>query len=115
MHASRMLPRSIWRLAISLVAVAQLSLGFAPIVDGQQGPDARAHIDQAGTTLHHAHNPANCAACTARGLIASAIPREPDSVFFALSTQFFVTADSQSARSAWVLAARPRAPPAASV
>ena len=69
---SRILPRALWRPAIFFFAVAQFFLAFAPLMEGRFGADARAHVELAGTSTHHAHNDADCAACTARGLLASA-------------------------------------------
>ena len=71
---SRMLPRALWRPAIFFFAVAQIVLAFAPLMEGRFGPDARAHVEEAGTNIHHAHNDADCAACTARDLMAAAEP-----------------------------------------
>jgi hypothetical protein len=67
---SRLLPSTLWRPAIFFFAVAQIFLSFAPLIEGRQGPDAGAHVEAAGVTLHHAHNDADCAACTARHLLA---------------------------------------------
>lgn len=67
---SRLLPRALWRPAIFFFAVAQIFLSFAPLLEGRQGPDARAHVEAEGVTLHHAHNDADCSACTARHLLA---------------------------------------------
>ncbi|MEP6509506.1 MAG: hypothetical protein ABJC63_14875, partial [Gemmatimonadales bacterium] len=71
---SRMLPRVLWRPAILFFAISQFVLAFAPLLEGRFGPDARAHAEEAGTNIHHAHNDADCAACTARDLMASAEP-----------------------------------------
>jgi hypothetical protein len=67
---SSILPRSLWRPALFFFAVAQVLLAFAPLVEGQ-GRETQAHIEEAGISLHHAHNEAGCAACVARGLLAS--------------------------------------------
>ena len=71
---SRILPRALWRPAMFFFAVAQILLSFAPLLEAGKGPDARAHVEDIGTTLHHAHNEADCAACIARGLLASSDP-----------------------------------------
>jgi hypothetical protein len=55
-----------------LIAVAQLFLAIASFTEGRFGADARAHFESAGTSAHHAHNEADCAACAARGLLAMA-------------------------------------------
>ena len=48
---SRLLPRTLWRPAIFFFAVAQIFLSFAPLLEGRQGPDARAHVEALGITL----------------------------------------------------------------
>ena len=65
-RTSKILPRALWRPAIFFFAVAQFVLAFAPLIEGRFGPDARAHVEQDGTNVHHAHNDADCAACTGR-------------------------------------------------
>ena len=64
------LPSTVGRAATCLLVAAQLLLAFAPLMEWQFGADARSHVEAAGTSAHHAHNPADCAACTARGLLA---------------------------------------------
>jgi hypothetical protein len=66
-----MLPRTLWRGAIVFFAIAQVVLAFAPLVEGRFGPDARAHVERDGTNIHHAHNDADCTACTVRHLLDS--------------------------------------------
>lgn len=109
---SRVLPRALWRPAIFFFAVAQFLLAFAPLLEGRQGPDARAHVEEAGTTLHHAHNDAECAACIARGLLASADPESSDTPFFSSKPSGVIHAVSASVESAWRGHSRSRAPPA---
>jgi hypothetical protein len=70
--ASRILRSPHWRALVCLVVVAQVLLAFAPLMEWQFGADARPHVEVAGTSAHHAHNPADCAACAARGLVAVA-------------------------------------------
>jgi hypothetical protein len=69
---SGVLPSGFWRAAIFLAVAAQLLLAFAPLMEGHFGPDARSHVEAAGTKVHHVHNPADCAACAARALQATA-------------------------------------------
>lgn len=69
---SRIIPTALWRPAIHLLAVALLLVAFAPLTEWQFGADARPHVELAGTSAHHAHNPADCAACTARALLVAA-------------------------------------------
>ena len=69
---SRIPPSAIWRPLVCLLVAAQLLLAFAPLMEWQYGADARPHVEAAGTSAHHAHNPADCAACAARALLAVA-------------------------------------------
>ena len=71
----RILPSALWRPLVCLLVAAQVLLAFAPLIEWQFGPDARAHVEAAGTRVHHAHNPADCAACSARGLLG--VPNRP--------------------------------------
>jgi hypothetical protein len=70
-----MLPPALWRPAVFLAALAQVFLGVAPIAELRLGDDVRAHVEAAGTQLHHAHSEANCPASLAQHLLASAEPR----------------------------------------
>src|SRR6185503_7504078 len=75
--ASRMPASAIWRPLVCLLVAAQLILAFAPLLEWQYGADARPHVEAAGTSAHHAHNPADCAACAARGFLAVANQTAP--------------------------------------
>lgn len=108
---SRVLPKVLWRPALFFFTVAQLLLAFAPLLEGRQGPDARAHVEEAGTTLHHAHNDADCAACIARGLLASADPEPAEAPVFAARPSVRIDTVSTEIRSAWTDHTRSRAPP----
>ena len=108
---SRVLPRALWRPALFFFAVAQFLLAFAPLLEGRQGPDARAHVEEAGTTLHHAHNDADCVACIARGLLASADTQPPETPVFATNPSVVIASVSPSVDSAWAVHSRSRAPP----
>jgi hypothetical protein len=68
--SSSILPRRLWRPALFFFAVAQMLLAFAPLTEGRWS-GSQAHVEEAGTSLHHAHNESGCAACVARGLLAS--------------------------------------------
>ena len=70
----RVLASALWLPAICFLVAAQFVLAFAPLMEGRFGPDARPHAEAAGTSVHHAHNAADCAACAARGLLATANP-----------------------------------------
>lgn len=56
--------------ATALLVAAQVLLAFAPLAEWRAGADARPHVEAAGVSAHHAHNPADCVACAARGLLA---------------------------------------------
>ncbi len=108
---SRLLPRALWRPALFFFTVAQLFLAFGPLLEGRQGPDARAHVEEAGTTLHHAHNDADCAACIARALLASADPQAAEAPVFVARPSVHIDAVSTEIRSTWTDHTRSRAPP----
>ena len=59
------------RPALLLVFLAQLVIALTPLLEGRDGPDARAHVEEAGTAIHHVHDEAYCSACTVRHLLAS--------------------------------------------
>ena len=109
---SRLLPRALWRPAIFFFAIAQVFLSFAPLIEARQGPDARAHVEDLGTTLHHAHNDADCAACVARGLLSSSDLEAARSEGVVSSASPKPEEASLSFASAWTVLARTRAPPA---
>lgn len=113
MPTSKMLPRSLWRPAIFFFAVAQFVLAFAPLMEGRFGPDARAHAEEAGTNIHHAHNDADCAACTARDLMAAAEPGVKSVVLVRLTVLAPAAVSDQSSGISQSRTTQPRAPPAA--
>ena len=57
--------------ALLLVFLAQLVIALTPLLEAREGPDARAHVEEAGTAIHHVHDEAYCSACTVRHLLAS--------------------------------------------
>ena len=71
---SKLLPRSLWRPALLFFSVAQVMLALAPLAEAKTAGNARAHVEEAGTSLHHAHNEADCVACAARELLSSSDP-----------------------------------------
>ncbi|MDP9176382.1 MAG: hypothetical protein M3O61_01755 [Gemmatimonadota bacterium] len=96
---SRMLPPALWRPAVFLAAFAQILLGVAPITEIRLGDDAGAHIEAAGTQLHHSHTDANCPACVGQHLLTTAEPR-------AATHYAIVRARPHAARSATDLSGR---------
>lgn len=113
MPTSRMLPRVLWRPAIFFFAVAQFVLAFAPLMEGRFGPDARAHAEQAGTNIHHAHNEADCAACTARDLMAAAEPAAKSVLFAHSDVASPVALTNRAIGQTQSRTTQPRAPPTA--
>ena len=108
---SRILPKALWRPALLFFAVAQVFLSFAPVLEGRQGPDSRAHVEQAGTTLHHAHNESDCSACLARHLLSASDPQSSGAeVVESRSLTAPVSASATAASGALALV-RSRAPP----
>jgi len=108
---SSVLPRCLWRPAMLFFAVAQIALAFAPLADARVSGDASAHVEEAGVELHHAHNDAGCAACTARELLSSSRPVDKS------AQDYIVVAHARSAAGTIAFVARPqsssrsRAPP----
>ena len=107
---SRVLTRILWRPAIFFFAMAQLILAFSPLLE-KKSPDSRAHVEEAGTSVHHAHNDADCSACTARGLLASSEAGRPERPEFARHSSLLVETAALTHESAWALQSRSRAPP----
>jgi hypothetical protein len=65
--------RSFMRKAAILLAGTQLILGTAPLLE-TGSRSASAHVESKGVQLHHAHDEANCIACTAHRLLGGAEP-----------------------------------------
>jgi hypothetical protein len=63
---------ALWRATVGFLVAVQVILALTPLLEGREGRDARTHVEAGGTSVHHAHNPADCAACAARGLMAAA-------------------------------------------
>jgi len=91
-----------------IFAIAQIMLAFAPFAEAG---DSRAHIEEAGTTLHHAHNEADCAACVARGLLSGAHPATDGVFAVVVPVANLLPTASAVLESAWLAHARSRAPP----
>jgi len=104
--------RAIWRPALWLVFIAQLVLVLTPLIEGREGPDARAHVEEAGTRIHHAHDEAYCSACTVRHLLASSEVLPVASIETHTTAEAAVAAKVDSYRSSTESLTRSRAPPA---
>lgn len=99
------------RAAVVLYAVAQLFIALVSVTEGRFGADARAHVEAAGTSMHHAHDEGGCAACAARALLSTndradriALPARPKESVAEAQT---ASRPNMAARAS----ARPRAPP----
>jgi len=104
--------RAHWRPALLLVLLAQLVLVFTPLLEGRGGPDARAHVEEAGIRIHHAHDEALCSACTVRHLLASSSVLPPDEIEIARAARTGVVARTEILRAVAQSTKRSRAPPA---
>ena len=109
---STVLPRALWRPAMFFFALAQILLAFAPLAEAKRMGDSAAHVEEAGTSLHHAHNEADCAACTARLLLSSAAPGTRDRSVIGTVSSTAPGATSRALTSAVTADSRSRAPPA---
>ncbi|HUF30272.1 MAG TPA: hypothetical protein VMM77_06365 [Gemmatimonadaceae bacterium] len=67
-------PRSRFRrLAVALAALAHvMAFVIAPVIGSTAERSAAAHVEQAGTSEHHAHSDATCIVCAAHSLVANA-------------------------------------------
>jgi hypothetical protein len=77
---SRVFESVLLKPAICLLIAAQMVLAFAPLMERQFGPDARPHVEAGGTTAHHAHNPTDCVACAARGMLVLPTQSAPPAI-----------------------------------
>jgi hypothetical protein len=71
---------SVWRLrlfATILAAVGQLGLSGASLTLPRDETSAISHTERSGVDLHHGHNEATCAACTALSFQATVNPIAP--------------------------------------
>jgi hypothetical protein len=96
-------------------AVAQLFIATAPLAEARSGPDARAHVEVAGTSLHHAHDEATCAACISQHLLATAEPARAHAAFVRTASLPPHVSGADTQLHALQFLNRSRAPPATSV
>lgn len=73
-----------WRIATAIALMAQCWVAAASLADAR-GLGASAHVEQAGTSKHFAHDEASCAACTLLALNAAVVPRWPNRIPSALT------------------------------
>jgi hypothetical protein len=101
--------------ATAFAAASQLFLAAAPLGEARFGAGEKAHIEAAGTSLHHAHNEANCAACVSQHILSTAEPGRTARFAMVVSTLRPTTAALRAdSRAQWFFA-RSRAPPTAPV
>jgi hypothetical protein len=111
MSGPRTFPRILSRSAVFLYAVAQLCFALAAFSEGRYGADARPHAEADGTSTHHAHDEATCAACASRALLS--LPGRGDNPTVESSYQATLVPFQLDLRSEVSARAdaRPRAPP----
>ena len=82
------------------------------IPDATRHADARAHVEEAGTQIHHAHDEALCSACTVRHLLASSSVLPPDEIQIVHRAQAGAVDRTEALRAVASSTTRSRAPPA---
>jgi hypothetical protein len=107
---SRAIPDKLWRPAMFLFAVSQFLLAFAPLAEGRFGKDAESHVEAAGTIAHHSHS-TDCTACTARSILAAALPVAIAAPLAANAVVTVSLAELLDFSSSAQASSRPRAPP----
>jgi hypothetical protein len=99
------------RVATALVAIAQLLLAAAaPLAERPDSTVAAIHVEQAGTSTHHAHGEL-CAVCAASHLVAPPTRAAVAPVLATVSTRAHAEVRASSTATER-LDTRPRAPPA---
>ena len=101
--------------AATIAAAAQVSLVGAPLAEGRLGPDAVAHVETAGTRLHHAHDEATCAACVSQHLLSGSEPARSERLILVRSSSPPRDAVRDAISRAQIFFTRSRAPPTAAV
>ena len=74
--ANRSLRSAIRIMAAFVVAIAQIGIAGASVLDAREGASAASHFEAGGTSLHFAHNEADCFMCRAQHL-GDATPFQP--------------------------------------
>jgi hypothetical protein len=98
--------------AAAFAAAAQLGVSaFAPVLDARAGTGAPSHVETYGVRLHFAHDPNDCAACTAQTLVGvTSAPAVPLVVAGDVTAEFAHAPLAAPLRADWRSDA-PRAPP----
>jgi len=101
--------------AAAFAAAAQMLIAGAPLAEACFGPDASAHVEVAGTSLHHAHDEATCVACVSQHLLATSEPSRSAGFVFVASSSTPLGAVLRADLLAQRFFTRSRAPPSATV
>jgi hypothetical protein len=83
-RAARFLGPRFFAFFALLAMFAQSVVAVTPLAEGRTARMS-SHVESHGTPSHFTHNEANCAACQARSLQASAPPREETALIGALT------------------------------
>ena len=71
-------PSRLTRIVALVAALGQLLVAVAAWADAADGAlDARPHVEQDGTRLHHAHVESECALCAAQHIVSPPAQRSP--------------------------------------
>jgi hypothetical protein len=106
--------RSVWRLrvfATALAVVGQLAIFGAYLTLARDESSTVSHTEQSGTDLHHGHNDATCAACTALSFQATVNPIAPPIVSGDISGQILTLSSDRGPTGQQTLPNSCRAPP----
>jgi len=106
--------RLVWRLRVFATAVAvvgQLGIFAAYLTLARDESSAVSHTEQSGTDLHHGHNGATCAACTALSLQATLDPIAPPIVSGEISSPIRTLSSDRGPIGQQLLPNSCRAPP----
>jgi hypothetical protein len=111
-HAPRLLSfTGNMRIVTALVTMLQLLLvAAAPLAERQDSTVAAIHVEQAGTSAHHAHGEL-CAVCAASNLVAPPARAATVPVLASVRTSAWSDMRAPSTAADW-LDTQPRAPPA---
>ncbi|HLE56114.1 MAG TPA: hypothetical protein VJB15_03460 [Rhodothermia bacterium] len=103
--------RRVKAFAAAVATAAQLFLSAAAFAEVRFGPDVQAHVEAAGTSLHHAHDEANCAACVSQHILSTAEPGRTARFAIVTSAAHPAAAELRADSGAQLFFARSRAPP----
>ncbi len=98
------------RVVATVLAMTHALLAFAPLAERADSRVAAVHVEEAGTSTHHAHGEL-CALCAASHLVATPARASLTALFPAVGGQPII-ARRYPSTAAELLDTRPRAPPA---